>query len=500
MARFLSSLFSRFLPWVVLAHALAFIIFWLTNNLFYTSTNDYLADLLGSRLDYVSLLLGVSGLIALWSLIRGVLSQLSKPRKPLSVFTWIFAIISLIYIAFFYGSFWLLFRESPVQLVRIGQLISYFRMVLDGVLLLALALAAAFLLRSIFKKNIQAGVRLNWPALVPVLVVYAILWALPLIIPPGDVLESEVPDKPLIIAHRGASMLAPENTDIAAEMASDIGVYGLETDVQVSLDGGLFLMHDDTLDRTTNVASIFPGREEDPAGDFTLEQIGQLNAGTWFVEQDPFHAIRDGLVTPEEEAEYRQQRVPMLEDWLDIVRTNEGAFIFDLKAPPEGHPYADAFFELAFEQIHNVGIDHQIWFLVDPVQLQTVRNLAPYMIRAYGADYQSPPTIADLTGQGYQLVNVEYGINPQWIAEYQAANLWVNIYTVDEPWQFSRLWLLNVDSVTTSNSGVMAKLEKPAFSMPFNQYLLVWGFLGLIGLGLIVILLYTGPKISSPSS
>jgi glycerophosphoryl diester phosphodiesterase len=500
MSRFLTSLFSRFLPWVVLAHALAFIIFWLTNSLFYTSTNDYLTDMLGSRMDYISLLLTVSGLIALWSLVRGVLNLASRAVKRMTIFTWLFAIVSLIYLAFFYGSFWLLFRESPVQLARIGQLIGYFRLAVDGVLLLVLALLAAFLLRTIFRRNVQAGERLNWQALIPVLVVYGILWALPLIIPPGDVLRAEVPDKPLIIAHRGASMLAPENTDISAEMAAELGVYGLETDVQVSLDGGLFLMHDDTLSRTTNVASIFPGREQEPASDFSIEEINRLNAGTWFVEQDPFRAIRNGQVTPEQQAEYRQQSVPMLEDWLNIVRAHELVFIFDLKAPPADHPFAASFFNLAFEQIHNVGIDHQIWFLVDPVQLETVRNLAPYMIRADGADYQSPPTAADLTGRGYQLVNVEYGLNPRWIAEYQAANLWVNIYTVDEPWQFSRLWLLNVDSVTTSNAGVMSALERPIFSLPYSQYLLVWGMVGLMGLVLIAILLYTGTKTRQTSS
>jgi hypothetical protein len=46
MSRFLSSFYYRILPWIVLSHALVFIIFWLTNSLFYASTNDYLADML----------------------------------------------------------------------------------------------------------------------------------------------------------------------------------------------------------------------------------------------------------------------------------------------------------------------------------------------------------------------------------------------------------------------------------------------------------------------
>jgi glycerophosphoryl diester phosphodiesterase len=499
MSRFFHSLFTRFLPWVTLAHALVFILFWLTNSLFYTSTNDYLADMLGMRADYVSLLISASTLMAVWSLVRGILSLPGRVHKPATVFTWIYGIISLIYVAFFYGSFCLLFRESPVQLVRIGQLVGYFRLVLDALLLLGLALLVAFLLRSIFRKNNQTAERLNWPALILLLVAYGVLWGLPLVIPPGSVVRGELPDKPLIIAHRGASMLAPENTHISAEMAASLGVYGLETDIQVSQDGGLFLMHDDTLDRTTNVASVFPGRQAQPAADFTLAEISQLNAGTWFVEQDPFHAIRNGLVTPEQIAEFRQQGVPLLSDWLEVARTHQLSFIFDLKPLPEDHPYAASFFELAFDQIHQAGIDHLVWFLVDQEQLQTVRNLAPQMIRAYGADYQFPPTVAELTEAGYQLVNVEYGLSPQWIAEYQAANLWVNIYTVDEPWQFSRLWLLNVDSLTTSNAGAMSALERPIFSLPYRQYLLLWGVVGLVGLAVIGGLVYPLVKRPPPS-
>jgi len=74
----------------------------------------------------------------------------------------------------------------------------------------------------------------------------------------------------------------------------------------------------------------------------------------------PFHAISRGLITPAQVKEYEQQVVPVLADWLDIVHQNHLAFIFDLKAPAENHPYAASFFEIAFNQIHQAGIDH--WF------------------------------------------------------------------------------------------------------------------------------------------
>ena len=494
MSRFFSSFISRLLPWVVLVHALLFIIFWLTNSLFYASTNDYLADMLGWRLDYVSLLLWISAFIGVWSFTRFILNRLGKTHKLAVLSSWIYGFIALLYILFFYGSFNLLFSESPVQFVRLGQLLSYFRMILDAVLILGIALLVTFSIRNAMQKGKLADGQRNWRPLIMVLLVFGVLWSLPLVFPPDSVLRGRLPDKPLVIAHRGASMLAPENTLASAHLAVGMGTYGLETDIQISHDGALFLLHDEAFDRTTDIASVFPGREKEPAANFDLAEISQLNAGKWFLEQDPFHAVRQGFITSEQIKEYQVQAVPVLADWLDIVRTRHAVFIFDLKAPPEDHPYADSFFDLSFNQIHQAGIDPQVWFLVDEEQLQILRNLAPEMIPAFGADYQSPPAAAGLITQGYQLVNVEYGVRRPWMQQYRDAGLWVNVYTVDEPWQFSRLWLLGVDSITTSNVGVMADIDQPIFSLPYSLYALLWFVVGLLGLGLIVGLIYSPPN------
>lgn len=485
MLRFFPWFYRYAIPWVVFVHAMIFIIFWLTNSSFYASSNDYLAGMLGKRLDYVRLLLWVSAFIAAWSGVRGILGILGKTHRLATFTGWIYGIVALVYIVFFYASFWLLFSESPVQLVRIGQLLGYFRLILDAMLLLGLALLAGFLLRGAFSKGWVAG---GWRIglLVGSLLVFAILWSLPLLLPPSSVVRGDIPAKPLLMAHRGASMLAPENTLAAANLADNLGVYGLETDVQVSKDGEVFLMHDDTLDRTTDVASLFPGRQDEPASNFTWAELSQLNAGEWFIGQDPYNAISGGLVTPEQIAGYSLQSVPRLSDWLDIIRQEHLALRFDLKQPPEGHPYRDSFFELVFSQVHQAGIDPQIWFLVDQKQLQTLRQQAPGMIATYSAYYQALPPAADLVGDGYQIVNVEYGINPESIRQYKEAGLWVDVYTVDEPWQFSRLWLLGVDSITTSNSAVMAALTQPVFILPYSQYLLVWGLVGLAVLALIL--------------
>ncbi|HSB67629.1 MAG TPA: glycerophosphodiester phosphodiesterase family protein [Anaerolineales bacterium] len=485
MSRHISSFFSRFLPWIIFTHSLLFIVFWLTNRLFYSSTNDYLADMLSKRLDYVSLLVWVSLFMAAWSCARGVLGLLSKEHRLYLLTSWIYGIISVVYLIFFYASFSLLFRESPVQLVRIGQLIGYFRLILDAFLLLGLALLAAFWLQSSMPRGKQAH-KPAWRWGIGLVVVYLLLWSLPVIFPPGSVVRGHLDEKPLIIAHRGASMLAPENTIAAANLAVQFEVAGLETDIQVSRDGKLFLMHDDTLARTTDVATVFPGRQDDPAGNFTMDEIQQLNAGKWFVEQDPFGTIRQGLVSTQQVQEYRQQSVPLLADWLDIIERNHLVFIFDLKPPPADSPFAGTIFQLTLHQLSQTLNGSLVWFLVDSNQLRTLLQVSPEMVPAYGLDYQSPVPAKALAGEGYLVVNAEYGLSPQWIHQYEQNGLWVNLYTVDEAWQFSRLWILGANSITTSNARVMSGLSRPIFSLSWSQYLLVWGLVGVMGLGILI--------------
>jgi hypothetical protein len=57
------------------------------------------------------------------------------------------------------------------------------------------------------------------------------------------------------------------------------------------------------------------------------------------------------------------QTIPTLADVLGIVRENRLAFIFDIKQPPEDQDYAQPFFEICLNEIHDAGIDAQVWFL-----------------------------------------------------------------------------------------------------------------------------------------
>ena len=88
--------------------------------------------------------------------------------------------------------------------------------------------------------------------------------------------------KNIVIAHRGTTYWAPEETEAAYRWARDIGAHYLEVDIQRSKDGVLMALHDDQLTRTTNIAEVFPERSTLASSAFTYEELLNLDAGTWF--------------------------------------------------------------------------------------------------------------------------------------------------------------------------------------------------------------------------
>jgi glycerophosphoryl diester phosphodiesterase len=119
----------------------------------------------------------------------------------------------------------------------------------------------------------------------------------------------------LVIAHRGFSAVAPENTLPSVRAAIQVHASKIELDVQRTKDGKLVVLHDLTLARTTNVAQVFPGRQNDPVGTFTLGQVEQLDAGSWFSPR------------------FADTRVPTLSQVLDVVAPSDAHLMIELKNP-----------------------------------------------------------------------------------------------------------------------------------------------------------------------
>ncbi|MGA5116883.1 glycerophosphodiester phosphodiesterase [Streptomyces pseudogriseolus] len=98
---------------------------------------------------------------------------------------------------------------------------------------------------------------------------------------PAGAAEGATP-APEVVAHRGASGYAPENTLAAVDKAAALGTEWVENDVQRTKDGELVIVHDDGLQRTTDVEEVFPSRAPWKVKDFTAAEIARLDAGSWF--------------------------------------------------------------------------------------------------------------------------------------------------------------------------------------------------------------------------
>ncbi len=437
----------------IFIHAILFLVFWLTNLSFQKTLNEFLVGAIGYRADYLLLFMIFAGLVALWSAARLLLRQNARRAGP----TWLYLAIGTFFLIFFYGSFIVLFLKNPVQLYRVGQLLQYFRIFIDAGILLILAW------------YIPGWVKIKSMQNVLPLVILLVLWMIPVIMPPGNVYRSAMPEKPLLIAHRGTTDLEMENTLGSMMGVRIFDIYGIETDITISSDGMLFLMHDATLERTTNVETIFPGRENESAGSFTWDELSQLE------------------VIPADYGDLRfpDNSIPTLAETVQFIRDNNLHFIYDLRIPTADQPYADVALTQTLEEIRNAGITNQTWILATPAEIPAVQAVLPDAILARGIGYTDvPPAPDSLLTDGYQIVNSAYGLSLRRIRAYQDAGMWVNLWVVDEPWQYSRLWLAGTDSVTSNNAQTFCFMSRPLMAMPYTLYLAIWGMVGIIAAGI----------------
>ncbi len=176
-----------------------------------------------------------------------------------------------------------------------------------------------------------------------------------------------------IIAHRGAGSLAPENTLAAARKAFTLGADLWETDLAVTADHQLILMHDDAMTRTTNVADLFPERIPAPFSTYSLAEIKSLDAGSWFERDDPFGQVAAGAVDVKELAQYVGEQVPTLQEAFELTLELNWRMNLELKvqpAPNHDFDVVSAVLELADKV--GIGPDH---LLVSSARLSWLKTL-----------------------------------------------------------------------------------------------------------------------------
>ncbi|XP_029655868.2 glycerophosphodiester phosphodiesterase domain-containing protein 5-like [Octopus sinensis] len=204
--------------------------------------------------------------------------------------------------------------------------------------------------------------RLKLLTLVAYMAILVGLYVIPLFIESPCVRPADsLPSKPRLFAHRGASGVAPENTLVAFQLAANQSVYGFESDVRISLDGIPFILHDKTLRRTTNIEEVYPDRVDDDASTFTFDELRKLNAGSWFLEEDPMDVV--GSLTDKTKEIYNNQTIMSLEELIDLANLTGKNIFIDVQIPVKENPYYHTAYKKAVDVILNTGIlPKQIWW------------------------------------------------------------------------------------------------------------------------------------------
>nr|XP_005173342.1 glycerophosphoinositol inositolphosphodiesterase GDPD2 isoform X2 [Danio rerio] len=298
------------------------------------------------------------------------------------------------------------------------------------------------------------------------LVVSAAVFLCPLAIC-SPCITSNLPPKPALIGHRGAPMLAPENTLMSFRKSLEFGVVAFETDVQLSKDKKPFLMHDcgkNFLLRTTDVKDKFPGR--DGSNNFTLQELKTLNAGKWFSRSDPFWTLSS--LSEEERREADNQTVPSLSELLDLVKKHNVSLIFDLKNENNSTVFqsSDSFYTT--ETINKLGISpDKIWWL-PPEYRHDVMKMEPGFKQVYNKQ-------KEMLMDGGNFMNMNFSsLSALEISELRKSNVSVNLWVVNERWLFSLLWCSGVSSVTTNACHLFKDMSKPDWHLEPNMYKGIW--------------------------
>ncbi|XP_041055371.1 glycerophosphodiester phosphodiesterase domain-containing protein 5 isoform X2 [Carcharodon carcharias] len=289
--------------------------------------------------------------------------------------------------------------------------------------------------------------------------------------------------KPAVIGHRGAPMLAPENTLMSFEKTIEHGADGLETDVTISWDGVPFLMHDQTLRRTTNIEEVFPSNKTMNAAFFIWDELAELNAGKWFLQDNPFRTKH--LLSREDKQKASRQTVCKLIELLRLAAAHGKVVIFDLFRPPQKHPYRNTFIHNTLSAIQESGINESLILWLPNAMRSAVQQLMPGLVHIHGG--KKP--IEELQLDKIDKLNVRYSeISSGEIRMYAASNISTNLYVVSELWLFSLVWCAGAHSVITNAPQQLKELHRPWFLMTPSQYKMMWISSDVVSAALIIMI------------
>lgn len=241
------------------------------------------------------------------------------------------------------------------------------------------------------------------------------------------------PERPLIFAHRGAKAVAPENTIPAFLKAAELGADGVELDVQFSADGALIVIHNPTLEQTTDGH----GR----VTSFTLEELKQLDAGAKFdprfagtrlcTLEEALDAIGDRLLVNIEMKSFAMGTDGMAEQVAEIIRKRA---LYDQVIVSSFNPFA-------LRRLKRTDSRIETGLLYAP-------DLPIYLSRAWLRPWAKP----DAMHPEHVMVDAAY---MRWA---RCNNYPVNVWTVNETADMQRMIELGVNAIITDYPDRLRKL------------------------------------------
>lgn len=236
-----------------------------------------------------------------------------------------------------------------------------------------------------------------------------------------------------IASHRGGAATAPENTIPAVRAALAQGYDYVEVDLTLTADGAVVLLHDATVDRTTDGT----GR----VAELTLAEVQALDAGSWFAP------------------EFAGTRIPTAAEFLDVLDELSGRAILDLKGI--WNPQAAAVLVAEIEarglerSVAVASFDARTLAYIE-AQSRTVMRLA--ILKTLPDDVAH--AVAQVGARGVVLDRRAVSARPEVVDELHAAGLRVIVYTLNTERQFGAVTQLGVDGIVTDDPGLLVDWQR----------------------------------------
>ncbi|HDR6314831.1 glycerophosphodiester phosphodiesterase [Bacillus cereus] len=246
------------------------------------------------------------------------------------------------------------------------------------------------------------------------------------------------------IAHRGASAYAPEHTIAAYKLGQQLKGDYIEIDLQMTKDGYLVAMHDETINRTTNGTGLVK--------EYTLEEIKQLNAGSFFNEKHPSLAKK----------EFEGAKVPTLEEIIEMFGHNANYYI-ETKSPEEYPGMEEKLLEIIKkDEISNKVIIQSF----SEESLQKIHSLDVNIPLVQLLPYKKAAQLTELEIKKYKTYCIGLGMNYKYIdsayvKKIKKHGLEVHPFTVDNETDMKKLLLWGVDGIFTNYPDRLHSLLQP---------------------------------------